>query len=401
LERAAELASKGGGMPTIVNNKVVVRSMMENGASLEDARNAVIAGCQEFLVQGAENARTTASWFSLPKCLELTLNRGRSMLSGKFLGIDTGNPYEACSYEEFEKMFRDQVDYFIEKVVESANRCDVLLAEKRPVPFISTIMNDCIEKGRDFRKDGARYNYSGFLCHGVANTADSLAVIKKLVFEERETTMPELVEALKDNWEGHEKLLDKVRSVPKYGNDNDYVDTIAVRIAERISNTVPRFKNNYGGKFRPGFSTPSTHVLYGRKCAATPDGRKHKDNFAYGFGPMEGCSLEGPTAVINSCTKFPHWKAYHGLAFNLSFPPSAVKGEEGIKRLESIVKVYLKKGGRYVHFNIQDVETLKRAQKEPEKYKDLIVRVHGMSAYFVNLDPLIQEDIIKRIECGL
>jgi len=401
FNKAMLLSSKGRGNPTIINDEVVIKSKMATGVSLEDARNSAIAGCQELVVQGAENARTTACWFSLPKCLELTLNRGRSMLTGRQLGIDSGDLDTLKTFEEFEKVYWQQVDHFIKVATENANKCDYTLAENRPVPFISAIMKDCIEKGRDFRKDGARYNFSGFLCHGVANTADAFAVIKKLIFEEKKTTFKELAEALKANWKGFEDLHKMVMEVPKYGNDDDYVDSMATSIAMRIAEKVPQYTNSYGGKFRPGFSTPSTHVLYGRKCAATPDGRYHRDNFAYGCGPMQGANRRGPTAVINSCVKFPHWMAYHGLSFNLSFPPSAVKGEEGIKRLGSIVKVYNKKGGRYIQFNIQDVETLRKAQKEPEKYRDLIVRVHGMSAYFVNLDPLIQEDIIRRVECGL
>jgi formate C-acetyltransferase len=323
------------------------------------------------------------------------------MLIGKKLGLDFGDLDILNSYDEFVEVYFRQINHFIKKAVDYANKCDRLLAENRPVPFISSIMRDCIDKGSDFRKDGARYNFSGFLCHGVANAADSLAVIKKLVFEEKKTTFKELREALKANWDEYEELREAVLNVPKYGNDDDYVDSIAVNISTRISMHVFSFENAYGGRFRAGFSTPSTHVLYGRKCAATPDGRHHMNSFSFGFGPMDGVNKYGPTAVVNSCTKFPHRLAYHGLAFNLSFPPSAVRRANAVNILGSLVKVYMKKGGRYVQFNIQDVEVLEKAQKNPEKYRDLIVRVHGMSAYFVNLDPLIQEDIIRRIKCGL
>lgn len=401
LHTAAALSSKGRGNPTIVNDDVVVRSKTEMGVSIEDARDSVIAGCQEFLVQGAENARTTSLWFSLPKCLELMLNGGKSTLTGKQVAPNPGDLDALADFEAFYSLYWKQVEYFADIAVKGASGCDKTLADNRPVPFISAIMKDCVEKGRDFRMDGARYNFSGFLCHGVANLGDAMHVIKKYCFDEKIISFAELGKALVANWKGYEALRERILGEDKYGNDKTEVDAMTVRIADRVFDFVPKYKNHSGATFRPGFSTPSTHVLYGRKCGATPDGRCHRDSFAYGFGPMQGVNKNGPTAVINSCTKFEQYKALHGLAFNLSFPPSAVQGPEGIQRLESIIAVYLKKGGRYIQFNIQDVDTLRKAQKEPDKYRDLVVRVHGMSAYFCNLDPLIQEDIIVRVQSGL
>ncbi len=401
MDRVATFAAKGLGNPTIINDDVVVKSKLATGVSVEDARDSVIAGCQELLVQGAENARTTACWFSLPKCLELSLNKGKSMLTGRQLGLDTSNPLEAKSFDEIKQLFWAQVDYFLEVATSNASACDQILSENRPVPFLSAITKDCIEKGIDFREGGARYNFAGFLCHGVANIADSFVAIRNLVFERQEVKFEDLINALKSNWEGFETIHQAVLNEPKYGNNEMEVDAIAVETAETISEKVSAYQTKSGATFRCGFSTPSTHVLYGRKCAATPDGRKHGESFAYGIGPMQGVNRKGPTAVIHSCTKFPHWKAHHGLALNFSLPPSAVDGEAGKDRLRSLISVYQQKGGRYLQFNIQDVEVLKKAQKHPHQYRDLIVRVHGMSAYFINLDPLIQQDIIDRISCGL
>lgn len=399
LDRAVRLLLKGRGQPTIINDDVVVESKVLSGVSLEDARHSVIAGCQEPLVQGMENARTTASWFSLPKCLELALNDGVSLLTGERIGLPTGTLGDHPSYEELRAAFWKQVDFFIEKAVDCANRCDKLMADLRPVPFLSAIMNDCIEKGRDFRKDGARYNFSGFLCHGLANAADSLAALKKLVYEENRLDAGEVLDALRDNYSSNPALrLTLINRAPKYGNDDDYVDSIAAEIFDHITDTVPRYKNSFGGMFRPGFSTPSTHVLYGMKCGATPDGRRHRETFAFGIGPMQGYNRNGPTAVACSATKFAHARATHGLAFSQTLPPATITCAEDVEKLEAFIKSYLDMGGRYIHYNVQDIETLKDAKVHPEKHRDIIVRVHGMNAYFVNLDPLIQDDIITRAE---
>jgi pyruvate formate-lyase/glycerol dehydratase family glycyl radical enzyme len=399
FDRAIQLLLKGRGQPTLINDDIVVESKVVTGVSLEDARQSVIAGCQEPLVQGAENARTTASWFSLPKCLELALNDGVSLLTGRQTGLRTGPLTDYLSYDDLYDAFWKQVDFFVERAVECANRTDRLMAELRPVPFLSAIMNDCIEKGRDFRKDGARYNFSGFLCHGVANVADSLAAIKKLVFEQERLEAKEVLEALRTNYESDPTIrLTLINHAPKYGNDDDYVDSIAEEVARRIADTVPRYKNSFGGAFRPGFSTPSTHVLYGMRCGATPDGRRHRDTFAFGIGPMQGYNRSGPTAVAKSVTKFPHWKATHGLAFSQSLPPGTITCPEDVEKVKAFIRTYLDIGGRYIHYNLQDVETLRDAKVHPEKHRDIIVRVHGMNAYFVNLDPLIQDDIISRAE---
>lgn len=399
FDRAIRLLLKGRGQPTIINDDVVVESKVATGVSLEDARESAISGCQEPVVQGAENARTTASWFSLPKCLELALNNGVSLLTGKQIGLPTATLADYSSYEVVHDAFWTQVDFFIERAVDCANRCDKLLAELRPVSFISAIMKDCIEEGRDFRKNGARYNFSGFLCHGVANVADSLAALKKLVFEEKRLKAVDVLTALRTDYGSDPTIrLTLINHAPKYGNDDEYVDSIAAGIAERITDTVLRYRNSFGGAFRPGFSTPSTHVLYGMRCGATPDGRKHRETFAYGIGPMQGYNSNGPTAVAVSVTRFPHWKATHGLGFSQSLPPGVVICSEDVEKLKAFIRSYLDMGGRYIHYNVQDVETLKDAKVHPEKHRDIIVRVHGMNAYFVNLDPLIQDDIISRAE---
>jgi len=398
LKRVAEFLKLGFGMPALHGDDAVIKSLVRGGVALEDARDFGIAGCQEPVIQGCMNARTTATWFNLAKCLELSLDDGVSTMTGRQLGPRTGDPKGFKSFEDVMRAFKLQVEYFLDMMVSAHNKVDRVLAELRPVPFLSAIMNDCIEKGEDFRSTGARYNFSGCLVHGLANVADSLVAIKKLVFESGEIEMDELVEALRINFEGREDLRQKlINRAPKYGNDIDEVDLLAKQIATEVSDRIHIYKNALGGSFRAGFSTPSTHVLYGLRVGATPDGRHQKETLAFGIGPMQGRNRKGPTATMRSVTKFEHWRASHGLAFSQSLYPSDVEGEEGTKKLLSLIKTYFDLGGYYVYINIVNEKVLRDAQKHPESYRDLVVRVHGMSAFFVNLDPMIQEDIISRV----
>jgi pyruvate formate-lyase/glycerol dehydratase family glycyl radical enzyme len=401
FRRVIEFVRKGMGMPAIHNDEEIIKSKVEMGVTAEDARDYAIAGCQEPVVQGCENARTTATWLNLAKCLELALNDGISLLSGVRLGPSTGRFEDFTSYESVVTAFWRQVEYFLDMVVEMHNRTDKLLAEMRPVPFLSSIMNDCIKKGKDFRSGGARYDFSGCLIHGLANVADSLAAVKRLVFEQASISKEELMVGLRSDFRDEELRQILLTHAPKYGNDNEYVDQIAVEIFSELSAMVSSKRNALEGAFRPGFSTPSTHVIYGLCVGPLPEGRKSRETLAYGINPMQGRNTKGPTATMKSATKLPHSCATHGLAFSQSLPPSSVLGEDGTDILLALTRTYLDMGGIYVYYNITDSKTLREAQKYPEKHQDLIVRVHGMSARFVTLDQLIQEDIITRIESGL
>lgn len=401
FRRVMEFVKKGMGMPAIHNDEEVIKSKVATGVSVEDARDYAIAGCQEPVVQGCENARTTATWFNLAKCLELALNDGISLLSGARLGPSTGRFEDFTSFEDVTSAFWRQVEHFLEMMVGMHNRIDKLLAELRPVPFLSSIMNDCIEKGEDFRSGGARYNFSGCLAHGLADVADSLAAIKKLIFDEASISKEELIAGLRSNFRDEALRQILLTRAPKYGNDEEFVDRIAVGIFSKFSAMVSSKRNASGGTFRPGFSTPSTHVLYGLCVGPLPEGRKSRETLAYGVNPMQGRNTKGPTATMKSVTKLPHSCATHGLAFSQSLSPNIVSGKVGTENLLALTRTYLNMGGVYVYYNIVDAKMLREAQEHPEKYQDLIVRVHGMSARFVTLDPLIQEDIITRVESGL
>lgn len=401
FRRVIEFAKKGMGMPAIHNDEEVIRSKVATGVSLRDARDYTIAGCQEPVVQGRENARTTGSWFNLAKCLELAVNDGVSLLTGLRCGPATGRFEHMESFDDLVSAFWKQVDYFLDITVEMHNKTDGILAELCPVPFLSAIMGDCIEKGVDFRSGGARYNFSGCLVHGLADVVDSLAAVKKLVFDEGTISKEELMAGLRSNYSNEALRQVLITRAPKYGNDEDFVDRIAEEVFTTVCDKVSSKKNAVGGSFRPGFSTPSTHVLYGLRVGPLPEGRRARETLAYGMNPMQGRNVKGPTATMKSATRLPQFRATHGIAFSQSLSPMTIQGDAGTDKLIALTKAYLDMGGYYVYYNIVDANTLREAQKHPEQYRDLIVRVHGMSARFVTLDPLIQEDIISRVESGL
>jgi formate C-acetyltransferase len=263
-------------------------------------------------------------------------------------------------------------------------------------------MDDCIQKARDFRADGAKYNSSGVLVHGLGTTADSLAVIKKMVFEEGKISLNELVNILKQNFNGNEALrLMLVNKYPKLGNSDEYVDDIAARLVADFTDILSNYRNHFGGRFRAGFNTPSTHVHYGANTSATPDGRSACEPFSYGTGPSQGRSLKGPTSILCSMISLPQTKATLGTDLSISFNPSNLNSKEKLEKLGALIKAYFSGGGHHIMFNIIKPETLRDAQRNPEKYSDLVVRIHGYSAYFNSLTKEIQDDLIERIECNL
>ncbi len=395
LHEAARVLRLGLGIPAFHNDDSVVPLKVSEGIAVNDARDYAIAGCQEPIVEGKENARTTGGKFNLAKCLELALNNGVSTLTGKQLGPETGSTFS--DFSALREAYHQQVRYFVDRMVQMHNAADRLIARERPLPFLSGIIDGCIEKGRDVRVDGALYNFTGVLVHGLANVADSLMAIKQLVFDERRVELSAVLDALRTDYDNAEPLrLMLLNHAPKYGNDLDDVDRLAGEELAFVAEEVGRHENAWGGRYKAGFNTPSTHVHYGRKTGATPDGRKAKDNLAYGTGPMEGRSRKGPTAVVNSVTKFSHSPAKNGTDLNLSFTPQLVAGEAGLNTLTTVIRTLFDRGAHHIQINIVGVDTLRQAQVNPEAYRDLVVRVHGYSAYFTSLTHEIQEDIISR-----
>ncbi len=399
LEKAVEVLVCGMGIPAIHNDATVIPTMRSIGYTEADARNYCIAGCQEFVAEGADNSRTTAGKFNLLKCLELALNDGVSTLSGKRLGPATGKPEAFGCYDDIWKAFRAQVTYFVDLMVDAHNRADLLIAAEKPVPFLSGMMGDCLDKGIDFRSDGARYNFSGCLVHGLGSTADALAAMRTLVFERRVVDIAELADALRTDFVGQELLRQSLlNSAPKYGNGEPEVDRIAAEVFRFTAETIQSRRNAWGGLWRAGFNTPSTHVHYGRTTGATPDGRHAGIPMSYGTGPTDGRAKQGPTAVARSVTSFNHKLATLGTDLTFSFHPTVVNGAGGRDRLAAFVRSLLDLGAHHFQINIVGAEELRAAQDRPEEYADLLVRVHGYSTRFVALERSIQDDLIARLE---
>jgi len=399
LLKACEVVSMGGGKPSFFNNEILISQLLSESVSLRDARNCAIIGCVEGTSIGNTYSWSNAAMFNLGKCLELALNQGKCRLTGKQLGPITKDPKTFTCFEELMEAFRTQVAYFVKHMVIALNSIDRAHAEVSPLPFLSLVTDDAIGKGRDISRGGARYNFTGPQAVGIADIADSLAAIKKLVFEDREIEISELIEALDYNFKGKEELRNILISrVPKYGNNIDYVDFIAREVGEIYCEEVSKYKNPRGGHYRPGIYPVSANVPLGLRVAALPSGRKAKVALADGISPCHNCDQKGPTAILNSAAKLDHIKATNGTQLNQWLTPTLLKSKKGIQCFTDLIRGYFDQGGFHVQFNVVSKDMLKDAQKHPEEYKTLMVRVAGYSAYFVTIDKCLQDDIINRTE---
>jgi len=399
-KKACEVVRRGGGKPSFFNDKIIIPQLLSENIPLKKARNYAIVGCVEPTSVGDTYGWTNAAMFNLAKCLELALNDGVCRLNNKQYGIHSGNPTNFTSFSEVMKAFREQVAYFVKHMVIALNTIDLVHAELCPLPFLSLMIDNCIEKGQDISKGGARYNYTGPQGVGLADVADSLAAIKKLVFEENRIKMRDLIKALNKNFEGRWSSLREllISQAPKYGNDEDYVDFVAKEVASIYCEEVEKYKNPRGGKYRPGLYPVSANVPLGERVGALPNGRKAKTPLADGISPTHGSDKNGPTAVLKSVAKIEHIKATNGTQLNQLLSPSILEGSKGLKSFINLIESYFELQGLHVQFNVVSIDTLKYAKLHPEHFKTLLVRVAGYSAYFVELDDSIQDDIIKRTE---
>jgi len=399
LLEACKVVSMGGGKPSFFNDDILIPQLLSEGVSIKDARNCAIVGCVEPVSLGNTHAWTNAAMFNLGKCLEMALNQGKCRLSGKQLGPVTKNPENFTSFEEVMEAFRTQIAYFVKHMVISLNAIDMAHGELCTLPFLSLVISDAIEKGEDIARGGARYNFTGPQAVGIADVADSLAVIKKLVFEDKKIDMSELIEALDANFKGKEELRNiLINWVPKYGNDIDYVDLIAKEVGKFYCDEVNKYKNPRGGYYRAGIYPVSANVPLGLRVGALPSGRKAKEPLADGISPCHNYDKKGSTAVLNSAAKLDHMKATNGTQLNQWITPTLLESEKGIQCFADLIRGYFDQGGLHVQFNVVSKDMLKDAQKFPEKYNTLMVRVAGYSAYFVGLDKCLQDDIIGRTE---
>ncbi len=395
--KAAQVIREGMGFPSVFNTDAVVEELLRQGKTLEDARCGGTSGCVEVGCFGKE-AFILTGYFNLVKVLEITLHNGVDPRTGKRIGIETGNPAKFKSFNELLDGFNKQLHHFINIKIRGNNLIERMYAKYMPATFMSIIIDDCIKKAKDYNAGGARYNSRYIQAVGIGSITDSLSSIKYNVFNEKKLSMEDLLKVLKANFDGYEKeRLLFLNKTPKYGNDDDYADDIMVKVFNIAHDAINGRKTMNGGKYRIEMLPTTCHVYFGSVVGATSDGRGAGLPLSEGISPVQGADRDGPTAVIKSAAKMDHLRT-GGTLLNQKFTPHIMKGEEGLVKLKDLIRSYFKLDGHHIQFNVVDAETLKEAQKNPEKYKNLIVRVAGYSDYFNNLNKNLQDEIINRRE---
>jgi len=397
LKRACEIIRMGWGQPSIFNTDLVVEELVRQGKSIEDARSGGTSGCVETGCFGKE-AYILTGYLNLPKILEITLNNGIDPRTGRKIGLETGEPTRYESFDELFDAFKRQLKHFVDIKVKGNNVIERLFATYMPAPFLSILIDDCIRSGKDYNDGGPRYNTTYIMGVGIGTLTDSLAAMKYHVFDEKTLTMEQLLRSLKDNFQGHERIRQMLwNKTPKYGNDEDYADTLLKASFDALHRAISGRKNTKGGFYAVNYLSTTCHIYFGSKVGATPDGRKAWEPVSEGVSPVQGADRHGPTAVIKSVAKMDQVLA-GGTLLNQKFSPSLLEGEEGIDNLAHLVRSYFKLDGHHIQLNVVTAETLRAAQADPEKYRDLIVRVAGYSDYFCDLSKVLQNEIIARTE---
>lgn len=388
---------QGHGYPSVFNPDTYVKEMVRAGKTLEDAREGGCSGCIEVGAFGKE-AYLLTGYLNTPKILEITLNNGIDPETGKKLGLETGDPRTFKTFEELYEAWHKQMVYFVNLKLSVNNYIERMFSLYAPATFLSLYIDDCIEKGKDYYSGGARYNTTYIQCTGLGTITDCFTTLKKHVFEEGKYTMDEILKAVAKNWEGEEKMRQYIRNhTPFFGNDDEYADTIAVRVYDDLVKAIEGRPNTRGGKTELNMLSTTCHNYFGSVCGATPNGRMAHFAISDGTSPAHGSDSHGPTAVIKSLGKLDQTKS-GGTLLNVRFVPALLKREEDQKKLGSLIRTYFKFGGHHIQFNIVDTATLYDAQKHPDEYKDLLVRVAGYSDYFNDMTEQLQNEIIARTE---
>ena len=397
LLEGIKVIRQGHGYPSIFNPDTYVQEMVRAGKSLEDAREGGCSGCIEVGAFGKE-AYLLTGYLNTPKILEITLNNGVDPETGKKLGLETGDPRNFKTYDELYDAWHRQMVYFVNLKLSVNNYIERMFSLYAPATFLSLYIDDCIEKGKDYYSGGARYNTTYIQCTGLGTITDCLTTLKKHVFEDHRYTMDEILEACVANWEGKEVMRQYIRNhTPFFGNDDEYADSIAVRVYEDLVKAIEGRPNTRGGKTQLNMLSTTCHNYFGQVCGATPNGRFAHFAISDGTSPAHGSDSHGPTAVIKSLGKLDQTKS-GGTLLNVRFVPNLLKREEDQKKLASLIRSYFKMGGHHIQFNIIDTATLHDAQQHPEEYRDLLVRVAGYSDYFNDMTEQLQNEIIARTE---
>jgi pyruvate formate-lyase/glycerol dehydratase family glycyl radical enzyme len=396
LKRGCEIVRKGWGQPSIFNADMVVNELVRHGKSIVDARAGGTSGCVETGAFGKE-AYILTGYFNLAKVLEITLNNGVDPRTGRTIGIETGDPR---TFEDFDQLFdayARQVRHFVDVKVRGSNIIERLYATLMPAPFLSVTVDDCIKNGKDYNAGGPRYNTTYIMPVGPATVADSLSAIREHVFGGR-VPMAALLEALAADFAGHEPLRQMLlNKTPKYGNDDEKADELVERLCDLLFDAIDGRRTPKGSTYHVNYLSTTCHVYFGSVTGATPDGRRAYTPASDGISPAHGADRHGPTAVIKSAARMDHARS-SGTLLNQKFTPQLLEGEEGLGKLASLVRSYFKLDGHHIQFNVVTAETLRAAKAQPEKYRDLIVRVAGYSDYFCDLTPELQDEIIARTE---
>ena len=395
LKAAGKVIRRGSGYPSVFNADMVIQEQVRVGKTPEDAREGGTSGCVETGCFGRE-AYLLHGYLNTPKILELTLHNGVDPLTGKQVSLQTGDLGSFKDFEDLYAAFVKQLNHVVEVKIRNDNFLQRMFAAYAPAPFLSVVVEGCIENGRDYYDGGPKYNTDYIQCCGIGTITDSLSVMKKHVFEDRKVALADLVKACDDNWAGHEELRQFVwNKTPFFGNDDDYADSLMQRVYGSLFEAIDGKHSPKGPTYHLNMLSTTCHVYFGKKLGATPNGR-----FAFlpesdGTSPSHGADRNGPTSVVKSLGKMDQVKS-GGTLLNQRFLPSVLAGDEGIDKLAQLVRTYFRMGGHHIQFNVVDSSTLRDAQKNPDQYRDLLVRVAGYSDYFVDLDQYHQEEIISR-----
>jgi len=397
LTEACKVIRQGHGYPSIFNPDVYIPEMLRQGKSLEDAREGGCSGCIEVGAFGKE-AYILTGYLNVPKIIEITLNNGVNPLTGKQVSIQTGDPIDFKSYNELYEAFKKQLNYIVNQKILVSNYIDRMFAKYSPATFLSVVIEDCISKGKDYYNGGPRYNTNYIQCTGLGTVTDSLTTLKKHVFEDKTVSMERILNAVSNNFEGSEILRQTIlNKTPFYGNDDDYADSIALQVYNDLFEAIDGKPNTKGETFHLNMLSTTCHVYFGKVMGATPNGRLAHKSISDGTSPSHGADTNGPSAVIKSLTKLDQTKS-GGTLLNQRFLPSLLKRDEDLKKLGHLVRSYFALGGHHIQFNIVDTATLYAAQKNPEDYKDLLVRMAGYSDYFNDMNADLQQEVIDRTE---
>lgn len=393
----ARVIRQGHGYPSCFNPDVYTKELMRQGKTEEDANEGGCSGCIEVGAFGKE-AYILTGYLNTPKILEITLNNGIDPVTGKKLGLETGDPRSFKTYDELYDAYHKQMLYFVNMKLAVNNYIERMFSLYAPATFLSLFIDDCISKGKDYYSGGARYNTTYIQCTGLGTITDCLSTLKKHVFEDRKFTMDEILSAVANNFEGKEKMRQFIMNrTPFFGNDDDYADSIAVKVYDDLVDAIEGHPNTRGGKTQLNMLSTTCHNYFGSVCGASVNGRMAKFAISDGTSPAHGADTNGPTSVIKSLGKLDQTKS-GGTLLNVRFVPSLLKREEDLKKLVSLIRTYFNMGGHHIQFNIVDTQTLLDAQKTPEDYKDLLVRVAGYSDYFNDMTEQLQNEIIARTE---